>query len=1264
MRVRLGIAAFVLADLLACGAGVPTRAPQLPLSSLRASASSSSDEEVLGRWALAEMLEPGGDAQHADKARALLEHKHGAGKGMFANLAVAVADEAHGDPRSAADSYVNALRAAARSPEPEAPLVAWFSTHHLLALRSSVAELYAIYKPVLENLMASPGKLGWRAVAELVEWSSAEAFDKAEATGDAYDTLVTERLGCARAIRLAGPFGHGSLADRRRAFGPEGPGPWPASWPEDPLRGTLPHVLKVEQHRCFATSSEHVEDGVFYAETFFTTPADRDLLIAVQGSVQVWVDDTPVHSRDLRTWGVWQKFGVALRVGAGRHRVTARLLGDGSSVRLLNLDGTPAGLATDSEERAGYSIVPPQVLADPNVIDGIVSAQRSHDPRATAGHYSLLEDVLASYLAHIESMDDVATVLIEPLVTPKDAAAVALEMAAQYAKADAAMPDEVRQRTEKDLRKRAVAQDQRLWYSRAWLILDDAEQRGLVEGIDPLRKLADEFPGEPEVLEGLSRLYGRLGWKGERLVALADLAKRFADDGNALRLYLEALDEDGPLAEADRVAARIKKLDPDSEVDLNRSLARQDWAGAIAELRKLGKRRPDRKEIAGRIADVLERAGDPTAAAEQLRKALGRNPEDGAVRLRLADRSYAKGDTSALRRALADALQVGAKGTELREALDLLEGATDLEPYRQDGRAVIREFEAWEKAGHRMEGTAARVLDYAAVWVHPDASSEMLEHEILRIQSQEAIGTESEQQPPTGLVLRVRVIKPDGSVLEPEPVEGKPTLSMPHLEIGDYVEIEHIAPSAGDGQKGRRFRGPHWFFREPDKGYWRSEFVTITPKDRALEIETVGAVPAPTVRDKRTFIERRWRVEESPPAPEEPDSPRPTEFLPSVRIGWGVTLPDAVARLVDVAADETPLDPRLYRKAVEIVKGVPAAQVEERARLVYQDVLAHVQDGNENDGRKVLLGNSGSRQPAFQHLLRQLGIPVSVALVKSRLAMPALGELSEVESYEGVVLRVETEHGVRWMTVRDKFAPFAYVPAELRGQPAIVLVPGTPRDATPASGAVDGVRLEGRATLHPDGSADVELVQSFAGKVGITMRNVLDKVAGSQLHDFIESRLLGRNLPGARLRDLKVENKDELSLPLTLHITAEASQLARVEGKGLVLKALFPMHLAQLAALPSRQTPLLLGVSSHVDVKFEIVVPESMTMPSTLPRGELKDGERLAQETDAVHGHAIVLERTVDIPAGRVQPGDDYAKFARFVQDADALLEREILIGR
>src|SRR6185312_16782762 len=107
----------------------------------------------------------------------------------------------------------------------------------------------------------------------------------------------------------------------------------PPSWKKDPLRGSTPHVVKVEQPRCLATSTEHVENGVFYAQTFFTARSDRDVLLAVAGAVKVWVDDVPVLERSLDDWGSWERFGVALRVGAGRHRVTARLLGDSATVR-------------------------------------------------------------------------------------------------------------------------------------------------------------------------------------------------------------------------------------------------------------------------------------------------------------------------------------------------------------------------------------------------------------------------------------------------------------------------------------------------------------------------------------------------------------------------------------------------------------------------------------------------------------------------------------------------------------------------------------------------------------------------------------------------------------------------------------------------------------------------------------------------------------------------------------------------------------------
>ena len=1254
------VLAAAMAVLGACGGATPRTVAAPSLAELRADARASGDGEEVGRWALAEMLAPGGTAQQAAAARQRLDvipHQ-----GMWASLARATSDENHGDPRSAAEGYLSALRATVISSDERAPLVGWFAVRHLLGLRASVTDLYTQHRGALESVLAQPGHAGWRAVAELEDWRAIEVYDRAETTGDAYDAEVVHRMGCARGLRLAGPFGHGGAPDRLHVFPAEERSPWPVAWAADPMRGTVPHVLATTQTRCLAVADEQVAEGVFYAETFFRTRGARELLVAVQGAVEVWVDDTPVLVRGVEDWGSWQRFGAQIAVGNGRHRILARVLTPAASVRLLNPDGTPANMESDGDAAAPYTIEPPSILPDPNPIDAIVRAA-AKGSAALAG--SPVVATLAAYAAHAEQLDDVASALVTPLVEPPDAAAVALQMASAFVAEDPAYPQDAREPRARALRARALARDPGLWQARLLTTLDDAEQHGLTEAVEPLRKLADDVPSEPEVLEQLARVYGKLGWRGDQARALASLAQRFPDDVGALHAYLEALDENGPASEADRFAARIAKLDPDAEVDLERALSRRDYKAAIAELERLKKRRPDRTEIAVRIADVLSRSGDPSAAAAELEKALKKHPLDAQARFRLSDGAYASGDSGALRRALASALQVGAATDELRAAIDLLEGATDLEPYRKDGKAVVREYAAWEKAGHRMEGTAARVLDYAATWVHDDGSSEMLEHEIQKIQSQEAINSESEMQPPTGLVLHLRVIKPDGRVLEPEPVPGKPTLTLPHLEVGDYVEMEHITHEAGDGDKGRQYHSPHWFFREADKGYWQSEFVVVTPASRVLEIETRGNVPAPLTRTVGTFVERRWRVDLSPPAEVEPESPPITEFLPSVRVGWGISLDATLAHLVDLAGDETPLDPRLRAKALEVVRGVPPLATDERARRLYRFVLEHVQDGKETDGRRVVTGGTGARQAAFRYMLRLLGIPSDLALVKNRLATPPLGEMSEVEEYDALVMRVLTDKGVRWMMVRDKFAPYGYIPAELREQPAIVLVAEMPRDVVHATGALeDDVVYEGRADVKDDGSALLDLTLTFSGNRAIAWRNALDQIPQAKLDDFVDRELVAPSFDGGHVRELKVDGADALDQPLVMHVRIEAPELAKMVRGGLALHPPFAPNLTQLAALPVRHTPLLRPASWRAEVRLRVVLPESMKMPAEMAHGTARDGEASVLVKDAVNGHAIDYDRTIALPAGRVQPGEEYATWQRFVRDADALVARDVLIGK
>ena len=65
-----------------------------------------------------------------------------------------------------------------------------------------------------------------------------------------------------------------------------------------------------------------------------------------------------------------------------------------------------------------------------------------------------------------------------------------------------------------------------------------------------------------------------------------------------------------------------------------------------------------------------------------------------------------------------------------------------------------------------------------------------------------------------------------------------------------------------------------------------------------------------------------------------------------------------------------------------------------------------------------------------------------------------------------------------------------------------------------------------------------------------------------------------------------------------------------------------------------------------------------------LPGAVIRDVDRTVTVADTVQGHSIELVRTADIPAGRVQPGHEYETFRKFVQEADALLDREVYLGK
>lgn len=1327
------------ATTLAFGACVgATPAPVDPLDSIRERAADpAATGETVAHLLLAELLAPGGTAERAKGARKRLDSLGGdAQKGLYASLGRAIDDEMHGHFRAAANAHLDAIVAARSSLFPDAPLIAWYAANHLLNLRAGVSDLWATARPVVQYTLDHPGQIGWRARGELVEWWSLDGFrdgggaDEAKALAedaktqaasdpvkdakDAKDAkdpaqakdapklpdvrsgvleAAARRYGCAEKARMAGPFGHFSPSDHARHFEAERSGPWPAVFSRDPLRQTPPRVVGVDRTGCAIRASGATDGGIFYVETYLDLPAEREAIIAVQGALAIFVDDTEVMTRNTRQWGIWPRFGARLRLERGRHRIVARVAGGETSIRIVASDGMPLGVPTSDDPAPPYLLSPPEILDDPNLLAPFLTAE-GVPPQKGTPRFTIPRDVrdpvtrmLAAYAAHIEGQDDVSSVLLEPLVKDQvKATGPALAFQALFLEKDPIFPQSDGRDLQKDVRGRAVAKDPELWWPRFWQALDDADKAGMPEVAPKLVELADHFREVPDILKGLSLIYGRIGWKVERDRAIKDTAARFPDDAEALGGLLRLYDEEGRVDEADKVAARIRKLDPDAEVDFERAVSRRDFRAAIKELERLRSVRKDRRDIAARIADMLTRAGLTRESMKKLEAAVQRKPDDAQARLALADARFAGGDRGSLREGLVSAIQSGADTTPLREAIELVDGITELSPYRIDGKKIIAEYEA-SKA--EMPGTAARVLDYSAIRVHSDGSARMLEHEIIGIQSREGIQTHAEQPLPRGMLLKIRTIKHDGRVLEPEIIEGKQTVTMPHLEVGDYIETETVTTMRGDGRGGQHFEGPRWFFREEKIPYWRSEFIVISPKNKPLDVETGGPVPKPEVSESGALALRRWRVDLSPALPEEPASAPIQEFLPNVRIGWGINLADTIARLVDAASDETPRDPRLLRIVETILQNkasdekgntrdkgkppvaasgdsLPAAPLstDEKARRIYRWVLNNVEQGREGDGRRIVIGKSGNRTEAFLHLCRLAGIEASLGLVRDRLAPPSIGPMSEADSFGAIAVRVTTETGPRWMVVRDKFAPYGYMPSSLRGQPAIVLKTGAPRETTSSEGSSDAVIHSGTVTLAADGSATLDIVQRYEGKLAILLRTALETLPDARLKETVEARLLPQSLPGARVISVEVKNLADIDQPLELGMKLEMSSFARAQGKELLVPPPFPMQLSKLAQLPTRETPLYISeqLATRVELKLTVKLPAGAKVVTGLEPASIENDGRTAGVKDRGEVGTLVFDRVVDIPAGRVKVAD-YARFQAFAQRADALLHRDVVVS-
>jgi hypothetical protein len=324
-------------------------------------------------------------------------------------------------------------------------------------------------------------------------------------------------------------------------------------------------------------------------------------------------------------------------------------------------------------------------------------------------------------------------------------------------------------------------------------------------------------------------------------------------------------------------------------------------------------------------------------------------------------------------------------------------------------------------------------------------------------------------------------------------------------------------------------------------------------------------------------------------------------------------------------------------------------------------VVGNVQEGEEDDGRRAIVGKNGNLWRAYITLCGALDIPVDYAAAQNRLALPPSGPFSEQALFTQPLIRVGGKNGT-WLTLGSKYAPFGYVPAEARGMPAYLLSRGAPElTRTPSEGTTDDMAYEGTVKLAATGAADVTLTLTFTGKYATSLRSALSQMPEDQLRSVLESRLLGRELRGIQLSQYRVDHFDDLDSPLSIQAQGHVQSFADRSSGALVVSPPFGVHLSQLAVLPARQTPLLLVDATHQRIKLSIELPPGAKLEPLAPARIVADGERKVSVRDAQKGNALVLDREIELPAGRVQP-DAYPRFQDFARQADEALFHSVRV--
>lgn len=989
--------------------------------------------------------------------------------------------------------------------------------------------------------------------------------------------------------------------------------------------------------------------GVYYLETFVevTQPARFILALNTQSHTRVWINDEVLLHRDQEDGYPPAELARLVELSPGKHRIRVKFAaGSGRSnfdLQLIAL-GDPR---------------PPLKTAAPT----------SSWAQATPGLWLKQQGGLPS---------DVHAMANNPFL---------LWLAATYAHA---VGDFERGRLAAELAAPLLGNFVPMLEVDAWLLQADP-------GLDPSIGIGEAFTRLQRALEidkragviylDLALIYSNQGMVEDALSSIEQLIAVAPDAFIAHYYRFVLLDQQGwtqlalgALKEAHKldprnceISGHVVQLTPNAELSVIEESARscpavlehealdQIAAGAheaaLDIYQKLFERFPNRLDlipVIARVLTTLDREPEALALLESFpEEASGRTE---AVRSRV-DLLFSQGDSSAAAAVLDEAL--GAEPANLRhiELKRLFGGERILADLRIDGLRVVQDYLA---DARNYTQSAYYLLDYAAFRYFPDGSSLSVTHQILQVRNKDGIDQFGEVRfPADAIITQLRTIKSDGiTVIEPESIPHKNSISMPNLAPGDFIEMEYLQATTANARRDPSFIAPRWFFKIPEAPLMYSELIVELPEGLEPQIDLRGPVVAPEITTHDGFKRYRYLMTEMLPPRPEPNGPSQVELVPSVQFGYGYSIDDIRLLYANDLADLTRTTPYLEHAYEEAIEGaVSHDQIAYRIfRFLERSIVDDSQSIFDKPASWVWTSGKGSRLLLMKALLDIGGVPNEMVLVKPFSAPVADNAVPELRFYSQPVLRVDVgDDAPLWLDPSLTHARYNYVAPGLQGQPAVALATGERLTVGRFDPDMD------RSTTH------LELMFDETGAVSATGTDITDGVRGTNIRQYYErnaadwariqrdlSAQLTRFFNDAQVVDFTFEGFSEEG-PISVSYDFIATNVAQRSGDSLLFRAQFyPQELsARFASQQTREQTLVLAGPIRSQLTVNMTLPPGFSVSQAPQPLRLDTPFGVYSKEVEVQDQVIVIRERVDLPKQRISP-EQYKAFRELAAQIDS----------